>query len=185
MRRTAILCVLTLLLSPAHVALAQGLTPPEQAELQAYKKRVPSLVEEIKDLSARIWECEAPSREDRQNYEKEYWKHQGELLKVEKSAYVWQNTAGSIVLGLVALITLSGILLAAYQLYLSFKIGQKIDAQTLDISAQKAQVTSGVVGITILVIAGIFLMIFLKEIYGIRYVVPPPSSGPEQKAATR
>jgi hypothetical protein len=57
--------------------------------------------------------------------------------------------------------------------------GQKIDAQTLDISAQKAQVTSGVVGVTVLVIAGVFLMIFLKEIYGIEYVAPPPPSGGE------
>jgi hypothetical protein len=146
---------------------------------------VPNLAKEIEELSARVWKCEAPSREERQKYEKQYWAHQSEMLQVEHSAYVWQNTAGSVVLGLVALITLSGILLAAYQLYVSFKIGQKIEAQTLDISAQKAQVTSGVVGVTVLVIAGIFLVIFLKEIYGIRYVAPPPSSGPQQKAATQ
>ena len=167
------------------MALAQSLTPSEQTDLQAYQKTVPRLVEEIKELSARVWKCEAPSREERQEYEKEYWKHQGKLLQIEHSAYVWQHWAGSVVLGLVVLITLSGILLAAYQLYLSFKIGQKIDAQTLDISAQRAQVTSGVVGVTILVIAGIFLMIFLNQIYGIRYVAPPPSSGPQQKAATQ
>jgi hypothetical protein len=105
------------------------------------------------------------------------------MLQVEHSAFLWQNTAGSVVLGLVVLITLSGILLAAYQLYLSLKIGQKIDAQTLDISAQKAQVTSGVVGVTILVIAGVFLMLFLKEIYRIEYLAPPPSSATQEKSA--
>ena len=104
------------------------------------------------------------------------------MLNVERSAFSWQGTAGSVVLGLVVLITLSGILLAAYQLYLSFKIGQKIDAQTLDISAQRAQVTSSVVGVTVLVIAGIFLLIFLKEIYGIEYVAPPPPADAQQKS---
>jgi hypothetical protein len=127
--------------------------------------------------------CEGPSKEARDEYEKEFWTQKGEMLQVERSAFLWQRTAGSVVLGLVVLITLSGILLAAYQLYLSFKIGQKLDPQTLDISAQRAQVTSSVVGVTILVIAGIFLMIFLKEIYGIEYVAPAPPSVSQEKPA--
>lgn len=143
---------------------------------------MPAYLEEIRDLRARVSSCEASSNEAYQDYVKQYWKQQGELLQVTRSAFLWQNTAGSVILGLVVLITLSGILLAAYQLYLSFKIGQKIDAQTLDISAQKAQVTSSVVGITVLVIAGIFLLIFLKEVYGIQYVAPPP--GTEEKSVS-
>ena len=179
----AIVCVISLLLCPAPVTLAQSLNELEQAELRVCQRRVPSFLKEITELRRRVAECEAPSREARQTYEKEYWKQKGEMLQVERSAFLWQNTAGNVVLGLVVLITFSGILLAAYQLYLSFKIGQKIDAQTLDISAQKAQVTSSVVGVTVLIIAGAFLMIFLKEIYGINYVAPAPGS-PQQTSAT-
>jgi hypothetical protein len=180
--RAAIICLLHLLFYPACVALAQDLTPSEQGELQVCRNNVPNFLKQIEELQSRVSACEAPSKEAR-DYEKQYWEQKGEMLQVEHSAFLWQKTASSVVLGLVVLITLSGILLAAYQLYLSFKIGQKIDAQTLDISAQRAQVTSSVVGVTILVIAGIFLMIFLKEIYGIEYVAPSPPSLAQDKSA--
>jgi hypothetical protein len=177
MSRAAIFCVINLLFCPTHAALAQDLNESQEAKrLRVCERSVPAFAKEITELRRRVTGCEGPSREARQNYENEYWKQKGEMLQIERSAFLWQHTAGNVVLGLVVLITLSGILLAAYQLYLSFKIGQKIDAQTLDISAQKAQVTSSVVGITVLIIAGAFLMIFLKEIYGIEYVAPPPAT---------
>jgi hypothetical protein len=130
LRRTAILCLLGLLCGQPG-SLAQDLTPKERAELQVYREKVPAYLKSITQLRTRVSICEAPSNAAYQDYAKQYWTNQGELLQVTKSAFLSQNTAGNVILGLVVLITVSGILLAAYQLYLSFKIGQRIDAQTI------------------------------------------------------
>ena len=92
------------------------------------------------------------------------------MREAKLAVFSWQKYASSIVLFLVVILTISGIVLAEYQLHLSYRIGQKIESQSLDVSAQKVQVTSSVIGITILVIAGVFLLLFLQDVYKIQQI---------------
>jgi hypothetical protein len=153
------------------ITCGQGspLTSSERAELNIYREEVPKYLDELKRLRAQ-------SQPDYAEFNKKLLQHKTAMNEVALSALLWQRFASNVVLFLVVILTVSGIALAAYQLTLSYRIGQKIEAQNLDVSAQKVQVTSSVVGITILVIAGVFLLLFLKDVYRVEYLENPKSA---------
>jgi len=88
-------------------------------------------------------------------------------MKHTEAVYAWQLKASGYVLFLVFVLVVGGVALTAYQLHMSFKIGQPIGDQEITASAKELSVRASVVGITVLVISLAFTYLFLMEVYKI------------------
>jgi hypothetical protein len=81
-----------------------------------------------------------------------------------------QGIASDVVLALVVTIVVSGILLAAYQLWIAATTGGPQSSTDLEASASKVRITSSSVGLAILTLSLLFLYLYVKEIYKINIV---------------
>lgn len=78
-----------------------------------------------------------------------------------------QGIATNIVLALVVFIVISGIMLAAYQLWVAADQGAPQGNAELEASAAKIRITSSSVGLVVLAMSLLFLYLYIKEIYHI------------------
>jgi hypothetical protein len=180
----------------AHFALvgegrAQATTEPlsseERLELEIFRKAVP-------ELRARLDEAEASLNEkgeERARYLASAYQQRVALGDLAVRAFAWQLFAGNIILGLVVLLTVSGIGLGAYQLIVAGKIAstrlkhavgtaehssalQEPHAMNpitnLEISRDKISLQTSIVGLLVLFVSGFFLLMFLREVYPIQEI---------------
>ena len=100
-------------------------------------------------------------------------------FEIRKNAYRQQQNQGPWLLGLVLVITLSGVLLAAVQLFWGYKLsvaGKAVagdaSASTLSVTPAGVSVSSTVTGVLILALSFAFFYIFIQQVY----VVHQPES---------
>jgi hypothetical protein len=104
-------------------------------------------------------------------------------FEIRKNAYRQQQSQGPWLLGLVLVITLSGILLAAVQLFWGYKLsvaGKAVAgdpaAGTLSLTPAGVSVSSTVTGVLILALSFAFFYIFIQQVYVV-HEPPPPEAG--------
>jgi hypothetical protein len=159
--------IFLLLATGCGVSLAQSpgaLSANERAELELYRAS---------------W---SPSY---QEYLSRYWSQEVELGDLTVRVLRWQLTVANVVLGLVALLSISGVVLAAYQLWIAGKLalsrgdpstrsggaqGEHGSLTSLEMSPTSVRVQTSIVGILILIISGAFLLLFVREVYSIKIV---------------
>lgn len=109
-----------------------------------------------------------------------------EMYDLGLRALKWQLMASNILMVLVVLVTLSGVAMSAYQLWISGRLalrdsGEKhgkvadvaITTSTLEISPGKISIQTAFVGILVLVISAALLLLFVREVYTIHPVNAP------------
>jgi ABC-type multidrug transport system fused ATPase/permease subunit len=97
-----------------------------------------------------------------------YTVHLPALASQKISLYEWQIIANNIMLGVVSILTLSGVILAGIQLYWSRKILDKISAGGLGYEEKKLHVSSPFVGLLILVVSFSFFFVYVRDVYTIK-----------------
>jgi hypothetical protein len=98
------------------------------------------------------------------------YQHYIDLLVHRNAVFRWQLIASYVVLGIVALVTLSGLVFAAAQLYTALRLSQPQPNIDLEVSASKVRITSSVVGVVVLALSIVFLFLFLDRIYDIQEI---------------
>lgn len=169
-----ILCLLCLI--PCFCAAqSTPLNDQERAELELFRERVPELRRQLHEAQMSTSDS-ANVRTARENYLIAYFSSEAALFEAKARVFAWQIFAANAILALVALLSVSGILFAGYQLWQSArhpKIGPA--SIEMEISLQKFRLQSGVIGIAVLAFSGLFLVLFLKEVYRVELV--PLTSG--------
>jgi hypothetical protein len=102
-----------------------------------------------------------------------------ENKRIQRQVFVEQNFVGRVMLWMVVAITISGVLLAALQLFASFKLavqGHSTLSQEGSVSLEggKIAVKSSVTGLLILVVSFAFFMVFVDKVYTISQVNGAP-----------
>ena len=87
--------------------------------------------------------------------------------------FAWQRSAGNWILFLIVVLTLGGLLLAGYQLYTATRIGQKMETTGFEASIHKVQITTSTVGLVVLIVSGMLLIAFQREVYPVK---PEPAA---------
>lgn len=120
-------------------------------------------------LDKQLSECAFSSpivQQARERRDATYFDQQVRLQDIRVRAFEWQIFAANCVLALVAFLSISGILFAGYQLWTAAKIATVANASTeLELSTEKVRLQSNIVGIVVLVISGVFLLLFLRNVY--------------------
>jgi len=171
---------LGLMLLPA-VAAAQDPAPaaPEPADLAAELAAAQALNAELMDavgaLSAKLDGASAPLAAQRQELALARYRHAIDLLAHRDAVFRWQLISSYVVLGIVALVTLAGLVFAAAQLFNALRLSEPQGNVDLEISASKVRITSSVVGVVVLTLSIVFLFLFLDRIYEIREIGAPPA----------
>ena len=102
-----------------------------------------------------------------------YGTYAPEMARVSVELYRWQNHANEVLLWVVSALTLSGVALAAAQLFWSFKMQVAPTNTEVETSPGKFKLTSPFVGVVILFVSFSFYSLFVYQVYTIR----EPGSG--------
>jgi uncharacterized BrkB/YihY/UPF0761 family membrane protein len=103
-----------------------------------------------------------------EQWEKYYYtEYLPSLSKTVVNAYDNQQLSGWIILSLVSLLCISGVVLAALQLYWSKEALKYLKNET-EISASGIKIVSPFVGVLILALSFSFFYMYVKEVYTIR-----------------
>ncbi len=113
-----------------------------------------------------------------------------ENLRIQRQTFLEQHFVGRVMLWMLVAITMSGIGLAALQLYAAFNLavrgqGELAQEGGIELEKGKVSVKSSVTGLLILVVSFAFFLVFVKEVYTIRDVRGPKlgtSAPPAQDA---
>ena len=97
------------------------------------------------------------------------------IAQARMELYAWQNHANEVILWVVCGLALSGVALAAVQLFWSFKLQQNPQASTIESSGTGIKITSPFVGVIILFLSFSFFLLFVREVYTIKS--PAQSAG--------
>jgi hypothetical protein len=97
------------------------------------------------------------------------------IAQARMELYAWQNHANEVMLWVVCGLALSGVALAAVQLFWSFKLQQSPQASTIESSSTGIKITSPFVGVIILFLSFSFFLLFVREVYTIK--APAQSAG--------
>jgi hypothetical protein len=155
-------------------ALAQDApttTEPGLAErLAAAEARNAELETALGLLSRKLDRTNAALATKYQEFAAARYQHYIDLLGHRKAVFRWQLIASYVVLGIVALVTLSGLVFAAAQLYTALRLSQPQPNIDLEVSASKVRITSSVVGVVVLALSIVFLFLFLDRIYDIQEI---------------
>ena len=76
------------------------------------------------------------------------------MAQARMELYTWQNHANEVMLWVVCALALSGVALAAVQLFWSFRLQQNPQASTIESSSTGIKITSPFVGVIILFLSG-------------------------------
>jgi hypothetical protein len=106
-----------------------------------------------------------------------------DLLGHRKAVFRWQLIASYLVLGIVAVVTLAGLVFSAAQLYMALRLSQPQPNIDLELSASKVRITSSVIGVVVLTLSIVFLFLFLERIYDIQELGAPPAAATADGAA--
>lgn len=157
-------------------AQAAPLADQERAELELFRERVPELQRQIQELQASMSESSSVQTA-REKYVIAYFDSEAALFDIKTRVYAWQIFAANTILMLVSILSISGVAFAGYQLWQSARQPKSEQASVeMEVSMQKFRLQSGVVGIAVLAFSGIFLVLFLKEVYKIE--IAPSASTP-------
>ena len=97
------------------------------------------------------------------------------MAQARMELYTWQNHANEVMLWVVCALALSGVALAAVQLFWSFRLQQNPQASTIESSSTGIKITSPFVGVIILFLSFSFFLLFVREVYTIK--APAQSAG--------
>jgi hypothetical protein len=106
-----------------------------------------------------------------------------DLLAHRKAVFRWQLIASYLVLGIVAVVTLAGLVFSAAQLSMALRLSQPQPNIDLELSASKVRITSSVIGVVVLTLSIVFLFLFLERIYDIQELGAPPAVAASDSAA--
>jgi hypothetical protein len=110
-------------------------------------------------------------------------------FNIRRSKYLQQETEGTVLLSMVVALTVSGVVLAALQLYAAFRLAQagrgKFDAPNeITLEQSKVSLKSSVTGLLILVVSFAFFIVYVAWVFTIKETkidveaVPTPSAHP-------
>jgi hypothetical protein len=155
-----------------HAETLSGLNSDEQLELEIYRNYLPELQEQLQVLKGKISRIQSNSMAKAYDrYVSNYYDQETRLRNYQVAAFEWQIFAANWVLALVALLTISGIAFAGFQLWSAARTATlAANSVDLELSTQKVRLQSSVVGITLLVISGFFLLLFLNNVYKIQFI---------------
>lgn len=173
--RLTLALILGLMLLPA-VGAAQDPEPDPTdlaAELAAAQALNAELVEAVGALSAKLDSASTPLALQRRELAMARYRHAIDLLDHRTAVFRWQLVSSYVVLGIVAVVTLAGLVFSAAQLRNALKLSQPQGNIDLEISASKVRITSSVVGVVVLTLSIVFLFLFLDRIYEIREIGTP------------
>jgi hypothetical protein len=139
----------------------------DQRELEIYRKYIPQIIKQ---------QAQPQYDPSYQKYLTAWFDQETRLRETTVRNFEWQLFAGNVLLALLVMLTVGGIIFSGYQLFTAAKLGQSMGNTGFEASLQRVQVTTSTVGVIVLVISGIFLMLFLKYVYEIRYVDLPQSA---------
>lgn len=163
-------------------AQAVPLTDQERDELELFRARVPELQRQLHELQSGIQASPAVGWA-REKYLIAYFNSEAALFETKARVFAWQIFAANTILMLVSVLSISGVAFAGYQLWQSARHPKSVPASVdMEISMQKFRLQTGVVGIAVLAFSGIFLVLFLKEVYKIELV--PPALAPQMTQRT-
>lgn len=163
--------------SDQGTAQQSGLSDRERQELEAYRKYVPALVKELDQAKSSQNAPQQPELQAYQNYLVKFYEQQAELQTIRTQMFAWQRSAGNWILLLIVVLTFGGLLMAGYQLYTATKVGQKMETTGFEASIHKVQITTSTVGLVVLIVSGVLLIAFQREVYP---VIPEPTAAPQQ-----
>jgi hypothetical protein len=174
---------IALCLALASVSTLAQDAPPAATEtglaerLAAAEARNAELDTAIGLLSQKLDRTGSPLAAKYQEVAAARYQHYIDLLAHREAVFRWQLIASYVVLGIVALVTLSGLAFSAAQLYTALRLSQPQPNIDLEVSASKVRITSSVVGVVVLTLSIVFLFLFLDRIYDIREIgdTPPPA----------
>jgi hypothetical protein len=111
-----------------------------------------------------------------------------ENMRIQRQTFVEQHFVGRVMLWMVVAITLSGVALAALQLFAAFKLAVKGQGELaqeggLELEKGKISVKSSVTGLLILVVSFAFFLVFVEKVYTIQDVRGPRISPSAPTAA--
>lgn len=182
---------------------AESQAAKDHAELELYRMSVAQLTSEIAQLKSSSCALVDASGSTTNpaitqaygRYETAFFEQETRFRESYLKAASWQVMAANWLLGLVVLLTISGILFSGYQLWTAARIArEQTTSVELEVSKDKIRVQTSVIGVIVLVISGVFLILFLNNVYQINFVSAPatnmrssaePSSGgsPSPKTA--
>jgi len=106
-----------------------------------------------------------------------YYALQLQDYRIRKSKFLVQLSADPVILWMVVLITLSGVVLAAYQLHEAFKLAQRIGSQKQELGGELSfgadtgfVVKSSVTGLLILAVSLAFFLVYARFVYKIEFI---------------
>ena len=96
-----------------------------------------------------------------------------EDFNIRRSKYLQQETEGTVLLSMVVALTVSGVVLAALQLYAAFRLAQagrgKFDAPNeITLEQSKVSLKSSVTGLLILVVSFAFFIVYVVWVFTIK-----------------
>ena len=163
-------------------ALAQDAAPATEAglaeRLAAAEAHNAELETAIGLLSQKLDRTNATLAPTYQEVAVARYQHYIDLLAHRNAVFRWQLRASYVVLGIVALVTLAGLIFSAAQLYTALRLSQPQPNIDLEVSASKVRITSSVVGVVVLTLSIVFLFLFLERIYDIQEIgaAAPPAA---------
>jgi hypothetical protein len=112
-----------------------------------------------------------------------------EDFNIRRSKYLQQQTEGTVLLSMVVALTVSGVVLAALQLYAAFRLAQvgrgKFDAPNeITLEQSKVSLKSSVTGLLILIVSFAFFIVYVAWVFTIKETkidveaAPTPSARP-------
>ena len=181
------LCLVLLILALTHPAHAQcqqcaPLDGAERAELGLF--RLAAEQESGVAQSSNVPPSPAYSKFAERSYEQV-----NEMYNLGLRTLKWQIMASNVLMVLVVIVTLSGVAMSAYQLWISGRIAMMnavvgreqgtdigMGASRLEISSGKVSVQTAFVGIIVLAISAALLLLFVREVYTIHPLNVPSAA---------
>jgi hypothetical protein len=118
-----------------------------------------------------------------------YGEHLPALAQAKVDIYLWQIPANWVLLVMTVILVLSGAVLAALQLYWSYRLGSFGNSSELSVDNKALKVASPFVGLLILIVSFGFFYLFVHEVYrvrdGIETAPPPAISAPASTTSGR
>src|SRR5262249_39827954 len=118
-----------------------------------------------------------------------YYRQQTQLGDLIVRVFNWQLLAANVVLALVVLLATSGIVLSAYQLWIAGRLAQAAQRKrrwkagendtgtvvvdphsVVELSSDKLRLQTSLVGLLVLIVSGVFLLLFVHEVYRINVI---------------
>lgn len=150
--------------SPAQSDSAP-LSTSERLELEIYRKRVQEIEASRSSLAGMQQSRASESAAAYSTYVTRFYEQEIQVRQQQMAVFEWQIFAGNVVLYLVVFIAVAGIIFAAYQLWTGTRVRSREASMELEVSHQKLRLQTSVVGIVVLVISGLFLLLFLRDVY--------------------